>query len=79
MEPIALKVRAAAESVGISKYTLYDAIRAGELAFVRHHPTADRLILIDDLKAWLRKYRVCQPVIAGASPAHPANTALGES
>lgn len=55
--PIAYKVRQAAELVGISKFLLYDAIKAGQLPVTRAHPRGDMLILADDLHGWLARNR----------------------
>jgi excisionase family DNA binding protein len=50
-EVFAVSVRKAAESAGVSRSTIYEAMRTGGLKFVKIG--ARRLILLDDLREWL--------------------------
>lgn len=56
-EPLTYRVIHAAKLVGVSKYLLYEAIKAGDLPVVRLHPKAEMRILADDLHGWLARNR----------------------
>jgi excisionase family DNA binding protein len=55
IERIAYTVSQAAEAVGLSRYVLYDAIRAKELAAHQANEKARILILAEDLRAWVTR------------------------
>ncbi len=57
---LALKVGEAAQATAISRASLYKAMQAGELPFAK--VGASRLILRDDLEAFLARHR--QPAAA---------------
>jgi acyl dehydratase len=54
---ISYKVIEAAKMVGLSKYVLYDAIRNLELPAYRPSPRGDLVLLPDDLRAWVTRFR----------------------
>lgn len=55
-EPIALRVMPAVALSGLPKTRLYELMNSGELPFVRDG--GRRLILLDDLRAYLEARRV---------------------
>jgi excisionase family DNA binding protein len=55
-ERISYKVSEAAKVAGVSRYVLYDAIRAGDLRAWQPNPRGDRLILAEDLRAWVTRF-----------------------
>jgi excisionase family DNA binding protein len=54
---ISYKVTEAAKMVGLSRYVLYDAIRNMELPAYRPSPRGDFVLLPDDLRAWVTRFR----------------------
>lgn len=56
--PIAYKVSKAAAMLGVSRYRLYDAIRARELRAYRPGRRSDFMILAEDLRDWVTQYPV---------------------
>jgi excisionase family DNA binding protein len=54
---ISYKVIEAAKMVGLSRYLLYDAIRNLELPAYRPSPRGDLVLLPDDLRAWVTRFR----------------------
>jgi excisionase family DNA binding protein len=52
---LATSVEGAAQSTDLGKATIYAAMAAGELAYVKFGRR--RLVLVDDLRAWLETYR----------------------
>jgi excisionase family DNA binding protein len=52
---LAISVREAVDTSGMSRAFLYEAMRAGELTFLKIGRR--RLILVDDLRAWLASKR----------------------
>jgi len=57
-ERYAYPVDVAAQMICRSKYTLYEAIKRGDLRAVRTGPKGEMVILNEDLKAWLNLYPV---------------------
>ena len=57
-DPLAVSVNQAARSTGISRSRLYEEMRAGRLIYAKLG--ARRLILMDDLRDWLRVLRDSQ-------------------
>lgn len=55
-EPIAVSPAKGAKLVDVGRSTLYEALRAGELKSMKIGRR--RLILVEDLKAWLVSHRV---------------------
>jgi excisionase family DNA binding protein len=55
-ERIAYKVAQAARATGVSRYVLYDAIRARQLPAFEPNPGGDFLILAEDLRAWVKRH-----------------------
>jgi excisionase family DNA binding protein len=54
---ISYKVVEAADIVGVSRYVLYEAIRNRELSAYRPNPRSDLLLLADDLRTWVTRFR----------------------
>jgi excisionase family DNA binding protein len=54
-EPLALSVRDATRTSGAGRTKIYEAIRNGELASCKLGKR--RLILFEDLRAWLTRHR----------------------
>jgi excisionase family DNA binding protein len=52
---LAVSIREAVDTSSMSRAFLYEAMRAGELAFLKIGRR--RLILVDDLQAWLASKR----------------------
>ena len=69
MEPLSVSPKEAAKLVGLGVSGIYDAIKAGELpAFepvINGKRVNRRLVMVEDLKQWLRDYRVgyCSKVV----------------
>jgi excisionase family DNA binding protein len=57
MDTFSLKVSDAAKHYRISRYTLYQLIRNGELPAICP-PGRDMYVLAKDIEAWLLKHRV---------------------
>ena len=57
IERISYKVSQAAEATGVSRYVLYSAIRNEELQAFQPNPGGDFLVLRDDLREWITRYR----------------------
>ena len=55
IDPLAVSVQAAARVSGIGRTSLYEAIGAGELASCKVGKR--RVILLEDLRAWLARQR----------------------
>ena len=55
LQPLALSIRQACAVAGVSRSTLYEEIAAGRLKSIRIG--ARRLILVEDLRDWLRAHR----------------------
>jgi excisionase family DNA binding protein len=53
--PLATSVDDAAQSTNLGKATIYAAMANGELSYLKFGRR--RLILVDDLRAWLETYR----------------------
>jgi excisionase family DNA binding protein len=53
--PLATSIADAAEISGVGKSTLYEAMVGGKLKYLK--VGRRRLILVDDLRAWLETYR----------------------
>lgn len=51
MQPLAITIAEACSAAGISRSSIYEAIRRGELTAVKFG--AKTLIRVDDLRAWL--------------------------
>ncbi|MFL6601900.1 MAG: helix-turn-helix domain-containing protein [Steroidobacteraceae bacterium] len=54
IERISYKVSQAAKATGISRYVLYSAIRREHLRAFQPNEGGDLLILVEDLRAWIR-------------------------
>jgi excisionase family DNA binding protein len=54
---ISYKVAEAADIVGLSRYVLYEAIRNQKLPAYRPSPRSDLLLLADDLRTWVTRFR----------------------
>jgi excisionase family DNA binding protein len=57
-EKLAYRVSEAAALISVSRYRLYDAIRDGEIPYIRLTPNGDMRIAAADLHAWLERSRV---------------------
>jgi excisionase family DNA binding protein len=55
LEPLAVSVAAATRLAGVGRTSIYEAIGTGELASCKLGTR--RLILVDDLRAWLARQR----------------------
>jgi excisionase family DNA binding protein len=75
LQPLALSIRQACAVAGVSRSTLYEEIAAGRLKSVRIG--ARRLILVEDLRDWLRAHREDGPSSAPASNKTAALSAGG--
>ena len=58
METLSVRPAQAAAMSGLSRSLLYEAMATGELPSIRVR--AARLILVDDLRAWLESHRIGQ-------------------
>jgi hypothetical protein len=56
IERISYKVSQAAKATGISRYVLYSAIRHEKLRAFQPNEGGDLLILVEDLRAWIRRH-----------------------
>jgi hypothetical protein len=56
IERISYKVSQAAKATGISRYVLYSAIRREQLHAFQPNEGGDLLILVEDLRAWIRRH-----------------------
>ncbi len=84
-DPLAVSVHAAAHLSGIGRTRLYEAMRDGELASCKVGKR--RLVLLDDLRAWLARQRRAgtrpgpttpgTPQPAGARQAHADRAEVG--
>jgi excisionase family DNA binding protein len=56
--PLAYTVAQAAQTVGMSRYVIYEAIRNRELVAYRPGARADLKILPEDLREWVTRHQV---------------------
>ena len=54
---ISYKISEAAKLVGLSRYVLYDAIRNRELPAYRPSPRSDLVVLPEDVRIWVTRFR----------------------
>ena len=66
-DPLAVSVQAAARVGGIGRTSLYEAMGSGELASCKVGKR--RLILLDDLRAWLARQRHAGTRLGPTTPA----------
>lgn len=59
INPVAAPIGEAAKLAGVSRDTIQRAVNSGELPM--HFPTARGLILIEDLRAWIKAAPTANP------------------
>ena len=73
-EPLAVSVSAATHLAGLGRTSIYEAIGAGDLASCK--VGSRRLIMVEDLRAWLaRQRRTTKRSEQAAAPPPPARQA----